>query len=321
MAALAIWRAHFQNLWVTFVGGAAGAACVLLALQLGTYGLAVLLLPLLLAFILHFAYRNATGRVSDQLHHLAEVNRLHLSTIEALAHAIDAKDAVTHGHIRRVQGWAMALLIQPQLPSVVASAASVTAALFKPGQVLEALVVGKTPEGLTTLKIGDVVITAKLPQTLPPGTTLQLQVKAAGPAPQLVIVGTPRLPANAPPLPATPVLPLAVAGETPEAQAPQVASGAPVARTPSPAQVTTPQVTVAQGAPLPGPPVASVQTAPPGPAAPAAPSPDSTTAASAWRACPSPTACWSCSPGSSLAGSAPGSPCGATWPASSPSKP
>ena len=37
------------------------------------------------------------------------MNRLHLSTIEALAHAIDAKDAVTHGHIRRVQSCAVKL--------------------------------------------------------------------------------------------------------------------------------------------------------------------------------------------------------------------
>ena len=106
---VAIWRAHFQNLWFTFIGGALGAAFVVFALQLGTYGLVLLLVPLLLAFILHFAYRNATGRVADQLQHLADVNRLHVSTIEALAHAIDAKDVVTHGHIRRVQRWAVAL--------------------------------------------------------------------------------------------------------------------------------------------------------------------------------------------------------------------
>jgi putative nucleotidyltransferase with HDIG domain len=107
--AISIWRAHFQNLWFTFIGGALGAAFVVFALQLGTYGLVVLSFPLLLAVILHFAYRNATGRVADQLHHLAEVNRLHLSTIEALAHAIDAKDGVTHDHIRRVQTRAVAL--------------------------------------------------------------------------------------------------------------------------------------------------------------------------------------------------------------------
>ena len=102
----------FKNLWLTFIGGGLGAAFVVFALQLGTYGIVVLSLPLLLAVILHFAYRNATGRVADQLHHLAEVNRLHLSTIEALAHAIDAKDGVTHDHIRRVQNQAIALAVR-----------------------------------------------------------------------------------------------------------------------------------------------------------------------------------------------------------------
>ena len=92
----------------------------------------------------------------------------------------------------------MALSIQPQLPNVIGPAAAATAALLKPGQVLEATVIGKTPEGPTALKIGDVVINAQLPQALPAGTTLQLQVKAAGPAPQLVLVGTPQLPVNPP---------------------------------------------------------------------------------------------------------------------------
>jgi putative nucleotidyltransferase with HDIG domain len=104
-----IWRAHFQNLWLTFIGGALGAAFVVFALQRAAYGMVVLSFPLLLAAILHFAYRNATGRVADRLHHLEELNRLNLSTIEALAHAIDAKDGVTHRHIRRVQSRVAAL--------------------------------------------------------------------------------------------------------------------------------------------------------------------------------------------------------------------
>ncbi len=103
-----IWRAHLGNLWASLVGGAVGAWFVVFALQHG-YGAMVLGLPLLLALILHFAYRNATGRVEDQLKHLAEVNRLHLSTVESLAYAIDAKDAVTHNHIRRVQQCALVL--------------------------------------------------------------------------------------------------------------------------------------------------------------------------------------------------------------------
>ena len=43
------------------------------------------------------------------MQHLLEVNKLHLSTIETLAMAIDAKDQITHGHIRRVQRLAVGL--------------------------------------------------------------------------------------------------------------------------------------------------------------------------------------------------------------------
>src|SRR5207302_7414644 len=41
--------------------------------------------------------------------HLSQLNRLYLSTIETLAMAIDAKDQITHGHIRRVQTYAVGL--------------------------------------------------------------------------------------------------------------------------------------------------------------------------------------------------------------------
>jgi putative nucleotidyltransferase with HDIG domain len=122
-----IWKAHCGNLWASFLGGAVGAGFVVSALQHG-YGAMVLGLPLLLALILHFAYRNATGRVEDQLQHLAEVNRLHLSTVESLAYAIDAKDSVTHNHIRRVQQCALVLARrigltdQPQLKALEAAA-------------------------------------------------------------------------------------------------------------------------------------------------------------------------------------------------------
>jgi len=49
------------------------------------------------------------GRVEDSNKHLSELNRLYLSTIETLAMAIDAKDQITHGHIRRVQSYAVGL--------------------------------------------------------------------------------------------------------------------------------------------------------------------------------------------------------------------
>src|SRR5438045_6940513 len=49
------------------------------------------------------------GRAEDSYSHLTELNRLYLSTIETLAMAIDAKDQITHGHIRRVQAYAVGL--------------------------------------------------------------------------------------------------------------------------------------------------------------------------------------------------------------------
>ena len=66
-----------------------------------------IIVPLLL--VSYLTFRTAMGRVEDSNKHLSELNRLYLSTIETLAMAIDAKDQITHGHIRRVQAYAVGL--------------------------------------------------------------------------------------------------------------------------------------------------------------------------------------------------------------------
>ena len=64
-------------------------------------------MPLLL--VIYLTFKTSMARVEDAKKHLAEMNTLYLSTIETLAMAIDAKDQVTHGHIRRVQIYARGL--------------------------------------------------------------------------------------------------------------------------------------------------------------------------------------------------------------------
>ncbi len=66
-----------------------------------------IIVPLLI--ISYLTFKTSLGRVEDATRHVEEVNRLYFSTIETLATAIDAKDQVTHGHIRRVQKFALGL--------------------------------------------------------------------------------------------------------------------------------------------------------------------------------------------------------------------
>ena len=65
------------------------------------------IVPLLI--ISYLTFKTSLGRVEDATKHVEEIKRLYLSTIETLATAIDAKDQVTHGHIRRVQQFALVL--------------------------------------------------------------------------------------------------------------------------------------------------------------------------------------------------------------------
>ena len=110
ISAFTVWRENFLWLSLNYFSGASVAALLLPYLQPEKPELARvigILLPLLL--ISYLTFKTAMGRVDDANRHLKELNRLYLSTIETLAMAIDAKDQITHGHIRRVQIHAVAL--------------------------------------------------------------------------------------------------------------------------------------------------------------------------------------------------------------------
>ena len=72
-----------------------------------TFAAVGLFVPLLV--LAYVSSKLSTTRVEETNGHLNELSQLYLSTIEALALAIDAKDQVTSGHIRRVQQCSVAL--------------------------------------------------------------------------------------------------------------------------------------------------------------------------------------------------------------------
>jgi hypothetical protein len=123
-APIQIWRDNFLWLSLNFFCGASVAALLTLPVIRGQHtssGITGIgrpidltdltylgaIIPLLL--VLYVTYRTSMARVADANEHLTQINSMYLSTIEALAMAVDAKDQVTHGHIRRVQQYTVGL--------------------------------------------------------------------------------------------------------------------------------------------------------------------------------------------------------------------
>ena len=103
----AIWTQHFAHSWANPT--ACGYAGALIAFATHFFGAKALIAVIPLPLILYVAFRTALGRMNDHGRHLSEVNQMHQATIEAFATAVDAKDQVTHGHIRRVQTYSLAV--------------------------------------------------------------------------------------------------------------------------------------------------------------------------------------------------------------------
>ena len=102
-----IWRQNFLWLGLSFLSGASvSILLVSVSREISLTALAVVL-PLLV--ISYLTYHSSMARVEDANRHVSELNHLYSTTIETLAMAIDAKDQVTHGHIRRVREHSVSL--------------------------------------------------------------------------------------------------------------------------------------------------------------------------------------------------------------------
>jgi putative nucleotidyltransferase with HDIG domain len=102
-----IWHQHFSWLSLGYFAAASVALCLILVIRQVGLGAVAIVLPVLAIF--HHTLRASFGRLDDARHHVLQIDRLYRSTVETLAMAIDAKDDVTHSHVRRVQAYAAAL--------------------------------------------------------------------------------------------------------------------------------------------------------------------------------------------------------------------
>lgn len=101
MSPLVLVRKHLSHLALDFCVALSLAAVIVQTSANVTVAAVVVLVPMLLASYLSSHY--VAGQLEEADRHLSDLRRLYDSTVETLAMAVDAKDQVTHGHIRRVQ--------------------------------------------------------------------------------------------------------------------------------------------------------------------------------------------------------------------------
>ena len=102
-----LWKRHFSHVSLPCLAEASLAALIVHGtshIALAAIGLAV---PLFV--VSYLTFKGSADRLRDAEKHVTEVNQLYLAAIEALAVAVDTKDQVTHGHLRRVQDFSVRL--------------------------------------------------------------------------------------------------------------------------------------------------------------------------------------------------------------------
>jgi putative nucleotidyltransferase with HDIG domain len=102
-----VWRAHYWPLIPSYVAGGSVSLLLVLAFREVHFAALALILPPLI--VCYLVVHSSFGRFEDAQAHVTQLNRLLFSTVETLATAIDAKDEVTHDHVRRVQQGTLAL--------------------------------------------------------------------------------------------------------------------------------------------------------------------------------------------------------------------
>jgi diguanylate cyclase (GGDEF)-like protein/putative nucleotidyltransferase with HDIG domain len=119
------WKNSFLWTSISYFAGAVTACLVIKLITVISFYAFIISVPILT--ITYFTYKVYLDRVETSNQHAEQMADLHLRTIEALAIAIDAKDEVTHDHVRRVQIYATGLarlfgLSEPEIEALKAGA-------------------------------------------------------------------------------------------------------------------------------------------------------------------------------------------------------
>ncbi|CAN5467040.1 hypothetical protein BH20ACI1_BH20ACI1_04590 [soil metagenome] len=104
---LELWKNNFGWTVGTYLVGA--VAALLLHYIFLSFGLGFGWIVLPIVVTGHFAYQIHLRRLAQKTKEIREASRIHLATVEALATAIDARDQVGIGHVRRTQIYAVGI--------------------------------------------------------------------------------------------------------------------------------------------------------------------------------------------------------------------
>lgn len=102
-----IWKRNF--VWTAFCYFFGIIALILLHYAFIEFGLAFGFVVLPAVVFAHIAYKIHLARFATKTKEITEASRIHLATVEALATAIDARDQVGMGHVRRTQIYSVGI--------------------------------------------------------------------------------------------------------------------------------------------------------------------------------------------------------------------
>ena len=104
-----LWLWRDNTVWTGIIYLSAFICAGLLYISLDNFGLSfgLVILPIVVAG--HLVYKFYLNRLAQKTAEIREASRIHLATVEALATAIDARDQVGVGHVRRTQIYAVGI--------------------------------------------------------------------------------------------------------------------------------------------------------------------------------------------------------------------